>query len=401
MTYKTPLSFPASRRRSPSLRLRLLLSHVLVGALGLILITAVSHYKSFAFTQKVQGLEQGLDAAEDVGEGTVFPEQQILDRFHQVNNQGTLLFVGATAIMMGTVGCVLGQRIVCPLSKTEAVVRRAAAGELSVRVSPSQIPEIHRLGISINGLITSLQGVEERRQELMADLAHELRTPLTVIYGYVEMFEDGLAVTPESTQPMLKEMERIQRLIQDMLELSKIEAGHLPIFWNTFEPLPIVESVLKMLQDQAMQAHCQLQLVSAEVLPEIYADPDRFKQIVINLVSNAIAHAPAGQVTIGLWATDVECWVAVTDNGQGIAPENLPRVFERFWRGDRSRNGNFGSSGIGLAITKRLVELQGGHIEVESELGQGSTFRFSLPLAPSKAIKKTGFPNEAVGSSAR
>jgi signal transduction histidine kinase len=115
------------------------------------------------------------------------------------------------------------------------------------------------------------------------------------------------------------------------------------------------------------------------IYPRYYGDRDRVKQIFINLVSNAIAHAAEGTVTVRLWTQADEFWVAVTDTGDGISPEDLPRVFERFWRGDKSRNSNTGSSGIGLAITRRLVELQGGNIEVESQLGQGTTFRFCLP----------------------
>jgi signal transduction histidine kinase len=133
-------------------------------------------------------------------------------------------------------------------------IQESAAGDLAIRAPSSSIPEIHRLSLSINSLIASLHGVEERRQELMADLAHELRTPVTVIYGYVEMFEDGLAVSPDITRQMLTEMARFQRLISDMLELSKVEAGHFPLSLNSFQLAPVVKSVLTMLKEQAAQA---------------------------------------------------------------------------------------------------------------------------------------------------
>lgn len=373
---------PAVRRQSLNLRMRLLLSHILVGALSVGLITAISHfYKSFAFTREVYHLQQGIDLEKGIREREAFSNQDILTRFHRVNNQGTLFSVAITVLALTAWGCTVGQLIVFPLGKIEWAVRQAAAGDLTQRAPSSSIPEIHRLSLSINSLIASLHGVEERRQELMADLAHELRTPITVIYGYVEMFEDGLAVSPEITQPMLSEMERLERLIRDMLELSKVEAGHLPLYLESFQPLPVLHDVLQMLREQASQANCQLRVVCSDEDSEIFADQDRFKQILINLVSNAITHATSGTVTVHLWTQTNEFWVTVTDTGEGIAPENLPRVFERFWRGDRSRNVNAGSSGIGLAITQRLVELQGGHIEVESELGNGTTFRFWLPIA--------------------
>jgi signal transduction histidine kinase len=392
---------PARRRWSkpgllgpaPNLQMRLWLSHILVGALSVGLITAISHvYKSLAFTREVQHLQQGIDLEKGIREKEAFSNQDVLTRFHQVNNQGTLFSVVITVLALTAWGCTVGHLIAYPLEKIESAVRKAAAGDLASRVPSSSIPEIHRLSLSINSLIASLHGVEERRQELMADLAHELRTPVTVIYGYVEMFEDGLVVSPEITQQMLTEMERFQRLIADMLELSKVEAGHFPLFLDTFQFLPLVESVLTMLKDQATQAECQLKLVGADDLPEIYADRDRVKQILINLVSNAISHAAAGTVTVRLWTHSNEFWIAVTDTGEGISSEDLPRVFERFWRGDKSRNSNTGSSGIGLAITKRLVELQGGNIAVESQLGQGTTFRFCLPVATPERSQEATFP---------
>ncbi|WP_017301688.1 sensor histidine kinase [Nodosilinea nodulosa] len=375
-------SKPGVRRPSLNLRMRLLLSHILVGALSVGLITAISHfYKSFAFTREVYHLQQGIDLEKGIREREAFSNQDILTRFHRVNNQGTLFSVAITVLSLTAWGCTVGQLIVCPLGKIEWAVRQAAAGDLATRVPSSSIPEIHRLSLSINSLIASLHGVEERRQELMADLAHELRTPMTVIYGYVEMFEDGLAVSPEITQPMLTEMERLEHLIADMLELSKVEAGHLPLYLESFQPVPVLRDVLQMFREQAVLANCQLQMVGSDEDSEIFADRDRFKQILINLVGNAIAHAASGTVTVHLWTQANAFWVAVTDTGEGIAPENLPRVFERFWRGDRSRNVKAGSSGIGLAITQRLVELQGGHIEVASELGNGTTFRFWLPIS--------------------
>jgi signal transduction histidine kinase len=143
------------------------------------------------------------------------------------------------------------------LRKIELSVRQAAAGDLATRAPSSSIPEIHRLSLSINSLIASLHGVEERRQELMADLAHELRTPITVIYGYVEMFEDGLAVSPEITQANAHRngaMSSADQLI--CWNSAKVEAGHFPLFLDSFQPLANGEScVLAMLKEQAAQAH--------------------------------------------------------------------------------------------------------------------------------------------------
>ena len=268
-----------------------------------------------------------------------------------------------------------------PLERMETVVHRFGGGELDVRMPTSRIPEINRLGVSFNHMAVSLQDIERRRYELTSDLAHELRTPLTVIHGYLEMLDDGVAeFTPEIRCQMLQEAGRLQRLISNLLELSKVEAGYLPLNLQSCPPQPLMQEVLHLFAIESQKATCDLKLKLPASLPKIYVDPDRFKQILINLVSNAITYSLNGSITIRAWAGVAYLWIDVIDTGIGIAPEDLSRVFDRFWRADRSRNLKTGGSGIGLAIVKRLVELQGGTIEVRSELNKGSTFRFSIPL---------------------
>jgi len=216
---------------------------------------------------------------------------------------------------------------------------------------------------------------------LTSDLAHELRTPVTVIHGYLEMLNDSvMEITPEIRCQLLQEAGRLQRLISSLLELSKVEAGYLPLNLQSYLPQPLMQEVLSIFAIESQKVNCDLKLKLPAYLPNIYADPDRFKQVLINLVSNAITYSQNGNVTIRARSDVDYLWIDVTDTGIGIAPDDVPRVFDRFWRADRSRNLKTGGSGIGLAIVKRLVELQGGNIEVESELNKGSTFRFSIPL---------------------
>jgi len=264
----------------------------------------------------------------------------------------------------------------------EKAMQAFATGDLTARAPHISIPEINRFANSFNHLAISLQGVEERRRELTSDLAHELRSPITVIHGYLEMLSAGMTrMTPNILAQMTQEIERLMRLVDDLLELSKLETGYLPLQLQPLPLAPLLKEMITNFMPASVQTNCQLQLRLLNNLPPVYADRDRVKQILINLISNAITYTPNGTVSIRAWSRGEHVWITVTDTGIGIAQEDLPKVFERFWRADQSRDARTGGSGIGLAITKRLVELHNGKMEVESELGKGSTFKFSLPIA--------------------
>ncbi len=272
--------------------------------------------------------------------------------------------------------------IVRPLLTVGQAMQAFASGDLTARAPHISIPEINRFANSFNHLAISLQGVEERRRELISDLAHELRSPITVIHGYLEMLNVGMTqMTIDIRTQMVQEIERLMRLVDDLLELSKVETGYLPLQLQPLPLAPLLKEMVANFTPRSLRTNCQLQLHLLNDLPPAYADRDRVKQILINLISNAITYTPNGTVSIRAWSRGDYLWIAVTDTGIGIAQEDLPKVFERFWRADQSRDTRTGGTGIGLAITKRLVELHNGKIEVESELGKGSTFRFSLPTA--------------------
>jgi signal transduction histidine kinase len=276
-----------------------------------------------------------------------------------------------------------------PLTQIEQVTKKFAAGHLEERLPPSEIPEINQLATSFNRMAVSLEDVEQRRRELVSDLTHELRTPLTVLRGYLEELADGrIEATPAVYQRLAKETKRLQRLINDLQELSKAEAGYLPIKLERVNLRPLLESLVQKFSDQLLEDGPQLRLECPPQLPLVLADVDRVEQVLVNLLGNALTYTKAGSITVQVWteseginARSPRLWIAVTDTGIGIASEDVPHVFERFWRAEKSRNQNTGGTGIGLAISQRLIELQGGQIEVESQLGVGSTFRFYLPLA--------------------
>jgi signal transduction histidine kinase len=164
-------------------------------------------------------------------------------------------------------------------------------------------------------------------------------------------------------------------------ELSKAEAGYLPIKVQPVNLRPLLELLVQKFSDQILEDGPVLRLDCPPQMPSVLADIDRTEQVLVNLIGNAVRYTPKGSITIRAWTELSKLWIAVIDTGIGIAPEDLPHVFERFWRADQSRPWHSGGTGIGLTISRRLIDLQGGQILVESQLGRGSTFRFFLPLA--------------------
>jgi signal transduction histidine kinase len=287
---------------------------------------------------------------------------------------------GLTSVIIVSIST--SQIISKPLKRIERAVRSFTAGDLDARVPYIPIPELNRLGNQFNLMAESLQGVEERRRELTSDLAHELRSPITVIHGYLEMIDAGMTeFSPEIKSQMQQETSRLIGLVNDVLELSRVEDGCLSLQLEPIDLPRLLKGIVTSFTTASLEAQCELILDIVSDLPLAYADCDRLKQILINLVSNAITYTPKGQVTLRAGIANDRLWIAIEDTGIGIAPENIPKIFERFWRADPSRNSNTGGIGIGLAITKRLLELHGSALEVKSQLGKGSTFKFSLPIA--------------------
>lgn len=374
----------SSLRRTKALPLasRLFLSHLLVmivGVVSLVIIGKLSSPRLFILhLQQLEGRNVSLRYA----------RAYLVDGFETAWNHSTFwsVIVGATAA--GILSYWVSKRIMQPLTQIKQITQKFAAGQLDARLPPNEIPELNQLATSFNRMAASLENVEHRRRELVSDLTHELRTPLTVLRGYLEeLAADRIEATPAVYQQLAKETRRLERLINDLQELSKAEAGYLPIKLQSVNLRPLLESLVQKFSDQLLEDGPRLRLDCPEQLPTVRADIDRVEQILVNLIGNALTYTNAGSITIQvcqeLDSTNgrlPRIWIAVTDTGIGIAPEDLPHVFERFWRAEKSRNQHTGGTGIGLAISKRLIELQGGQIQVKSKLGKGSTFQFSLPL---------------------
>ncbi len=360
-----------------SLTTRLFFSHLLVMVVGLGSFTVIAKLSSPRFF--VLRLEQ----LEQRGVVTVRSARTYLVRgFQSAWDISAMWSIAAGATAAGGLSYWVARRITQPLDDLSQVTRDFAAGNLQVRVAASDIPELHQLAMSFNRMASSIEGVEQRRRELIGDLTHELRSPLTVVRGYLEeLAAENIAPSPDLYERLVRETRRLERLTRDLQELSKAEAGHLPINLQPVKVPPLLAALVERFRDQVLDQDPLLKLDCAADLPPVLADPDRLEQVLVNLLGNALRYTEAGTIEVRAWSEARRLWVAVRDTGLGIAPDDLPLVFERFWRADRARSRDSGGTGIGLAISKRLIELQNGQIEVESEVGIGSTFRFWLPAA--------------------
>jgi signal transduction histidine kinase len=362
------------KRKSLPLASRLFLSHLVVMIVGVLSYMVISKVSSpHFFGQHLQQLEkEGFDLDHI--------RSDLVHSFDSAWRSSTLWSVLVGASAAGGLSYLVSLRIMQQLAEMESITQKFAAGQFDARLPLSDIPEFKRLGNSFNRMAASIQDVEVRRRDLVSDMTHELRTPLTVVRGYLEELADGRIDKQEQVyQQLIKETRRLERLVNDLQELSKAETGYLPTNIKPVDLYPLLESLVKKFADQLLEDGPVLLLESSPSLPVVLADIDRTEQILVNLIGNAICYTQSGSISIRTWC-DKQLWIAVVDTGIGITPDDLPHVFERFWRADKSRTRNSGGTGIGLAITRRLVELQSGKIEVESEFGIGTTFRFSLPI---------------------
>jgi signal transduction histidine kinase len=295
---------------------------------------------------------------------------------------GALGFLGALGVSL-----LLGRRIALPLSALAAAARRYARGELAVRVPVQGPAEIALLAAEFNRMAEGLEQAQRQRRALVADVAHELRTPLTVLRGYLEALKDGvMAAEPEVLDVIHAEVLQLQRLVEDLQDLAQADASELTLHPEPVDLRALLPRVAAGFALEAAHKGVRLETEVAPDLPLVRADPRRVGQVVHNLIANALRYTPAGgSIRLTAAAVAGAVRVEVADTGSGIAPEHLPHIFDRFYRVDPSRARETGGSGLGLTIAKRLVEAHGGSIGVESAVGAGSRFWFTLPLGTAPA----------------
>ena len=297
----------------------------------------------------------------------------------------------ALPLLAGALALRVFRGVATPLADVMAAADSVAAGDLSARVkAPTHGDDsFTRLAGSFNRMAEELERADQQRRNLTADVAHELRTPLHIIQGNLEgILDEVYEPTPEHIVTTLDETRLLARLVDDLRTLSLAEAGQLPLEWEPVDVAELLADVSTSFSGQAEAAGIDVRVEvegadgDGDPSPMIVtADVGRLAQVLGNLMANGLRYTPpGGTITLRADAGNDTVRIIVTDTGEGIPPEDLPYVFDRFWRGDRSRSRASGAgSGLGLAIARQLVQAHGGQIDIQSELGRGTTFTIDLP----------------------
>ncbi|HEX2994258.1 MAG TPA: ATP-binding protein [Anaerolineales bacterium] len=363
---------------------KLLLSYLAIVLVGVtVLIVASQFLLPASFNRHMNGMGMMMGQGRGLGRPGNMP--QLFVDFRASFNEALLYAALAAAVVAVVLSLYLSRSVIAPVRAMSLAAQRIADGRYDERVQVNGADELAQLGVRFNQMAEKLSQVESMRRQLIGDVSHELRTPLTAIKGSMEGLMDGvLPATQETYQQIHAEADRLNRLVDDLQELSRVEARAYQLEFRPVEVPALVQTVTKRLMPQAESKRITLDLNLTPDLPSLLADEDRLVQVLTNLTGNALQYTPeGGRVTISARQADHEVQISVRDTGIGIPSEHLPHIFDRFYRADKSRSRRAGGgSGIGLTIARLLVEAHGGRLWVESAgEGQGSTFTFALPIA--------------------
>ena len=299
----------------------------------------------------------------------------------------SLIWVGAVLIVLGLLASYsLARSITVPLRRLSIAAEAIEQGKFEQRVPVSSKDEVGHLAKIFNRMATTLESNMKLRRQLLANIAHELRTPIAIIKGHLEgMLDDVIDMNKEEVASLHEESIRLNRLITDLKDLSLAEVGQLSLDRQRTNINHLIRRTIQLMKttidEKKMNVACKLN----EKIPEIHVDPDRISQVFSNIFVNALRYTPdTGNVlvTTELKKNQGQEWVKITvsDNGPGIEPDDIPYIFDHFYRGEKSRDRKSGGSGLGLAIVKQLVEFHGGKVMVDSGQGTGTSFCIYLPL---------------------
>ena len=302
-----------------------------------------------------------------------------------------ILSAGLMLLISSLLSVVFTTRLTLPLRRIAEAARKFGAGDFSTRVPVEGEDEVAQLAVTFNNMAANLEAIDSSRSNFMGNIAHELRTPMTSVKGFVDGMLDG-TIPPELYNHYLgvvsQEVGRLTRLIQNMLDISKLEAGEYQVNARSYDVWESITGAALAAEQRIENGKIQIQgLVPERTM--VYADPDLVHQVVYNLLDNAIKFTPEeGIIRFGVTRSGGQVTVSIWNTGPGIAPEALPFVFDRFFKEDRSRGLNTRGSGLGLHICKVLVNLSGGKIWVESQEGEWCRFSFTLPAEGAKKGRK-------------
>jgi len=315
------------------------------------------------------------------------PMAEVLKRDLELSLSATLnsAFLAALPLAFlasGLVAYFVSRKLTRTAEMLAEASRRVAAGDYRVRLPVQGRDELSELAVQFNRLAEALARVEETRAELIGNVAHELRTPLAALQGYAEALADGVLPPERASAAIAREVRAMARLVEDLAQVSRVEAGAVALNLQRVSPRELVERALERFREAFAEKGVVLEVVEQGPRPPpVFADPDRVDQVLANLLKNALAYTPrGGRVTLTLALDREGVRICVADTGPGVPPEYAERIFERFFRGDPARRRASGGSGVGLTVARGLVEAMGGRLWLEHP-GPGAVFCFSLPFA--------------------
>ena len=322
--------------------------------------------------------------------GSLFLFAPVVDITDTVKSvQGLIFYAALPAILFSALlGLFLSRSVALPLRRMSESTRQIAGGNYKQRLDVKSCDEIGHLAQNFNRMVLSLEETEHLRRDFVANVSHELRTPITSIRGFVEAIMDG-TINKEEHDKYLdiihQETLRLSKLIYDLLDLSSMKSQNQTWDLNEIDVYELVDRLLVKIKPITQRNQVSINKQLPVQLPGMLGNEDRIEQVLLNLLDNAIRYSPpGGMITIQAESKGDYITLSITDQGSGIPPEDVEHIWERFHRVDKSRSRSLGGTGLGLAIVKEIVDLHGGKISVQSEVGKGSTFSFSIREVPTQ-----------------
>jgi len=309
------------------------------------------------------------------------PRNNTQQNFLGTVQDGLIISSIVTLLLALILGGFLIQSFTHPIRKLAGATEKVAGGDLGFQVDIDSKDELGKLASSFNSMSTDLEKADLARKQMTADIAHDLKTPLTIMQGYTEAMSEGkMAGSQEIYQVMHQQAKHLNYLIDDLKTLSLLDSEEFAFQNQNIDPAIILQQVESAFSPLANEKGIQLSLTKDQILPRVNLDPGRLTQILGNLINNALqVLSSGGKIEVSAIQEGDNLLMKVADNGPGISDDNLPLIFNRSFRADKSRASENGSSGLGLTITKKLVEAQGGSISAESKVGTGTTFLIYFP----------------------